>query len=57
MKYFKILKVDGSYTIEKAETTLALIKKFDLATRQHINTRIIELEGEQRAIAISNELE
>lgn len=57
MRYFKILKADGSYTIEKAKTIKELIKAFDLATKEHINTRIIELEGEQRAISISNEQE
>jgi hypothetical protein len=55
MKYFKLKYEDGRVEIVKAKSHLEVIKKYDLATKQHINTRIIELEGEQLAIAISNE--
>ena len=47
--------MDGSFEIVKADSALELVKKYDLATAKHINTRIIELEGEQLAIANSNE--
>jgi hypothetical protein len=36
---------------------LELIKKHELYTKENINTIIIQLEGEQEAIAISNEQE
>jgi len=55
MNYYKIQYPNGSYTIAKATTMLELIKRYDLATEEHINTRIIQLEGEQLAIARSNE--
>lgn len=55
MKYFKLKYTDDSFEIVKANSIRELIKKYDLATVKHINTRIIELEGEQLAIAISNE--
>jgi len=55
MKYFKLKYMDGSFEIVKADSALELVKKYDLATAKHINTRIIELEGEQLAIANSNE--
>ncbi len=48
--YFKIKYADGSWQVVKAKTSLEVIKKFDLATREHINTRVIELSGEQEAI-------
>ena len=55
MKYFKLKYKNGETEIKKAENSLELIKKYDLSTKEHIETRIIELEGEQLAIAISNE--
>ena len=55
MKYFRIELKDGESFIDNAETHLGIIKKHDLATREHISTRVVELEGEQLAIAISNE--
>lgn len=55
MKYFKLKYEDGTIEVKKAKNSLALIKEFDLCTREHGNTRIIELSGEQLAIAISNE--
>lgn len=54
MKAYKIKYSDGSYKIVKAKTALEVIKNYDLCTRDHINTRVIELEGEQLAIALSN---
>lgn len=56
MKYFKLIYKDGTSEIKKAKTSLELIKKYDLCTKEHISTTIRELEGEQLAIAISNDL-
>jgi hypothetical protein len=55
MKYFKLKYNNGNIEIKKAKTIIDLIKRYDLATRKNINTRIFELEGEQLAIAISND--
>ena len=55
MKYFKLKYADGSIEIKKAENALALIRKYDLGTREHVNTRIMELNGEQGAIARAND--
>ena len=55
MKYFKIKYSDGNSEIVSAENSLAVIKKYSLCTREHIDTRVIELSGEQEAIAKSNE--
>ena len=55
MKYFKIKYANGEFKIVKAKNSLEVIKKYDLCTKDHINTRVIQLEGEQEAIAISNE--
>lgn len=49
MKYFKLKFKDGSHRIVKGENMLAIIKEHDLATREHIDTHIIELSGEQKA--------
>jgi hypothetical protein len=57
MNYYKIKYQDGSFKIVKGNTALEIVKKYDLATRENINTRLIQLEGEQLAIAISNEQE
>jgi hypothetical protein len=56
MKYFRLKFIDGSFKIVSGKNSLEIIKKYDLATREHIHTRVIELEGEQEAIAISNTL-
>jgi hypothetical protein len=55
MKYYRIKYENGKTITDKAKNSLEIIKKYDLATRANIETRVIELEGEQLAIAISNE--
>ena len=55
MKYFKLKYQDDNYNIVKGKNSLDIIKKYDLASKQHINTRIFELSGEQEAIARANE--
>ena len=55
MKYFKLKYKDGSFDIVKGANSLDVIKKYDLATKKHIETNIIELQGEQLVIAISND--
>jgi len=54
INYYKIQFSDNSFKIVKAKNVLEVVNKYDLATKEHIKTRIIELEGEQLAIAISN---
>lgn len=54
MNVYKIKYQDGTYEIVIAKNALEVIRKYDLATKEHINTRIIQLEGEQKAIALSN---
>jgi len=55
MNYYKLKFTNGTFKIVKANNSLEVVKKYDLATKEHVNTRIIQLEGEQLAIAISNE--
>ena len=54
MNAYKIKYIDGSFEVVIANNSLEVIRKYDLATVKHINTRIIQLEGEQKAIAIAN---
>ena len=54
MKYYRIRYQNGDFKIVMGKDSLEVIKKYDLATKEHINTRITELSGEQRAIAIAN---
>lgn len=54
-KYFKLKYADGTEEIVVAPNALTLIRQRDLCTKAHINTRIIELAGEQFAIAQSTE--
>ena len=53
-KHFKIVYSNGEIKHAQARNSLELIRAYDLSTKENINTRIIELEGEQLAIAISN---
>lgn len=55
MKYFKLKFKDGTQQVVTGLNALQVIKQYDLATREHVNTRIIELEGEQLAIAVNND--
>lgn len=55
MKYFKLKYADGKQEIVKGKNALEIIKRYDLSTRDHVETRIIELAGEQEAIARSND--
>lgn len=55
MKYFKLKYQNGGFEIVKGMDMLDVIKRYDLGSAKHINTRIIELSGEQEAIAINNE--
>lgn len=54
MRYFKLKFDNGNIQVVKGKNILEVIKKYDLASKKHINTRIIELEGEQLAIAFAN---
>lgn len=52
MNYYKLKLEDNTTRTVKAETTMELIKKYDLASKNHINTTICQLEGEQLALAM-----
>lgn len=54
MKAFKLKYEDGKTDIVYGANALEIIRRYDLATRKHVNTRIFELSGEQEAIALSN---
>lgn len=54
MNYYKIKFANGDIVIDQAKSSLEIIRKYDLATAKHIETRVIQLEGEQLAIAQSN---
>lgn len=54
MQYFKLSYEDGTSEVVRAESDLDCIKRFNLATREHVNTRIMRLQGEEEAIAIAN---
>lgn len=55
MKAFKIKYENGECKVVIACNALEVIKTYDLATREHIQTRVFELSGEQEAIAFSNQ--
>ena len=54
MKVFKIKYVNGDYKIVKAKNILTIIKRYNLFTARHKQTRVIELHGEQKALALIN---
>jgi hypothetical protein len=43
MKKFKIVYENKKEIIVTAKSSLEIVKKYDLATRENINTKIIEL--------------
>ena len=55
MKYYKLKYADGRIEVVKAANALALIRERDLATKEHVQTRIYELSGEQLGIAQAND--
>ena len=57
MNYYKIKYENGDFKIVKGKTVLEIVKKYDLATKKNINTKLIQLEDEQLAIAINNNQE
>ena len=54
MNYYKIKYANGDYKVVKAKNSLEVVKKYNLATRENIETRVIQLEGEQLAISNDN---
>ena len=54
MNYYKIKYANGDYKVVKAKNSLEVVKKYNLATRENIKTRVIQLEGEQLAISNDN---
>ena len=55
MKYFRIKYNDGNFKIVRGENSSEIIEKYDLYSKENINTYLVELEGEQLAIAIDND--
>lgn len=51
---FKLLYPDGSFKIVVDTSALNVIDKFDLCTRANASIRLIQLSGEQEAIAFVN---
>lgn len=54
MEAFKLKYPDGTIEIAIASTMLELIKKRDLCSRENDAIRIIQLSGEQKAIALAD---
>lgn len=54
MKAFKLKYANGKTEIVYGENALEIIRRFDLATKKHIETRVFELSGEQLAIAMAD---
>jgi hypothetical protein len=54
MNFYKIKYFNGDFKIVQAKTALEVVKRYDLATKENIQTRLYQLEGEQLAIAKSN---
>lgn len=56
MKYYKLQYQDGTSEVVSANSDIELIRKYDLATRKHVNTRIIQYEHDQLS-AVTEALE
>jgi len=57
MKYYKLKYPNGDFKIVKEKNSLDVIKKYDLYIRENNDIVMMELEGEQKAIAMSNDME
>ena len=55
MNYYKIKYIDDTFKIVKGANALEVVQEYNLASIDNIDTRLIQLEGEQLAIAISND--
>lgn len=56
MKYYELQYADGTKEVVSAKSDLELIRKYDLATIKHIETKIVQLGGDQLA-AVARALE
>lgn len=57
MKAFKLKYQEGEkdrIEIVYGENALEIVKRYDLASKKNVNTRMFELSGEQEAIALAN---
>lgn len=54
MNAYKIKYSNGDIKIDIAERDIDIIRKYDLSTRENINTRVYKLEGEQKALAFES---
>jgi len=54
MKAFKLKYDDGKIEIVYGKDALEVIRRYDLCSKKHVNTRIFELSGEQEAIALAD---
>lgn len=54
MKAFKIKYANGDFKIVIAKNAIQVLRTYDLFTKEHIETRILQLSGEQEAIAFNN---
>ena len=54
MKAFKLNYPHRRFEIVYGNDSLEIIKRYDLASRHNYDTRVIELTGEQRAIAMAD---
>ena len=55
MNYYKLKYANGDIKIVKAKDELEVIRRYDLCSRDNVETRVFRLSGEQEAIARANE--
>lgn len=53
MKYYKLIFEDGSSQVVSAKSDIDLIRTYDLATKKHINTKIIQYENDALAATVA----
>lgn len=56
MKYYRLEYTDGTKEVVSVKSDLELIRKYDLASKKHSQTRIIQFESDQLA-AVTSALE
>lgn len=53
MKYYKLQYSDGTSQVVSAKSDLELIRNYDLASKENINTKIIQFENDQLSAVVS----
>ena len=53
MKYYKLVYADGTSQVVSAKSDIELIRTYDLASKEHISTKIVQYENDALAATVA----